>query len=179
MQVPQTCLQEYFGTSPFFISIIVFLIEKQLLYFSKFVTWVDRWELGVHSEGLSRGSLYFEYSSKTDLLSIRVIELFFTHFVVLDSLHTHRLQHTRLPYPSLSPRVCSNSYPLSQWCHPTISSSVSPFSCPQSFPASASFPISWLFAWGGQSITASASVSVLSVNIQDWFPWGLTGLIFL
>ena len=108
------CLQEYFGKSPFFLSITVFLIEKQHLYFSKFVMWVGRWELGVHSEGLSTGSLYFEYSSETDLPSIRVIELFFSHLVVLDSLHTHRLQHTRLPYPSLSPRVCSNSYPLSQ-----------------------------------------------------------------
>ena len=86
------------------------------------------------------------------------------------------LQHTRLPCPSLYPRVCSNSCPLSQWCHPTISSSVAPFSsCPQSFPVSRSFPMSLLFASGGQSI--GASVSVLPMNIQDWFPLGLTGLI--
>jgi len=95
-----------------------------------------------------------------------------------DSLWPHGLQYTRLPYPSLSPRVCSNSYPLSWWCHPNISSSVTPFtSCPQSFPASESFPMSWIFASGGQSI--GASTSVLPVNIQGWFLLGLTGLISL
>ena len=93
-----------------------------------------------------------------------------------NSLQPHGLQHTRLPCPSLSPGVCSTSCPLSWWCHPTISSSIIPFSfCPQSFPASGSFPVSWLFALGGQSIGVSASV--LPVNIQDWFPLGLTGLI--
>ena len=97
-----------------------------------------------------------------------------------NSLRPHRLQHTRLPSPSLSPRVCSNLCPLSQWCHPSISSSVLLFSsCPQSFPASGSFPISWLFASGGQSIRASASASVLPMNIQDWFPLGWTGWISL
>ena len=86
----------------------------------------------------------------------------------------------RLPCPSLSPGVCSNSCALSRWCHPTISSSVTPFcSCHQSFPASGSFPMSWLFAWGGQSIGVSASKSVLPMNIQDWLPLGLTGLISL
>ena len=81
-------------------------------------------------------------------------------------------------FPSLSPRVCSNSCPSSQWCHPTISSSVAPFSpCPQSFPASGCFPVSRLFESGGQSIGASASV--LPMNIQDWFPLGLTGLVSL
>ena len=88
------------------------------------------------------------------------------------------LQHARLPCPLLSPRVCSNSCPLSRWCHPTISSSVAPFSsCPQCFPASGFFPRSWLFSLGGQSIGASASV--LSMNIQDWYPFRLTGLISL
>ena len=97
---------------------------------------------------------------------------------VSNCLWPHGLQHTRLPCPLLSPGVCSNSCPLSQWCHPTISSSVTPFSsCPQSFPASESFPISWLFASGGQSIGASASTSVLPMNIQGWFPLELTGLI--
>ena len=82
-----------------------------------------------------------------------------------NSLRPYGLQHIRLPYPSLSPRVCSNSCPLSQWCHPTISSSVALFSsCPQSFPISQSFPMSWLFASSGQSIGTSASV--LPVNIQ-------------
>ena len=80
---------------------------------------------------------------------------------------------------SLSPGVCSESCPLSQWCHPTISSFIAPFSCPQSFPASGSFPVSWLFPSGGQSIGASASASVLPINIKGWFPLGLTCLISL
>jgi len=84
----------------------------------------------------------------------------------------------RVPCPSLSPGVCSNSCPLSRWCYLTISSSIVPFpSCPQSFPASEPFPVSQFFASGGQSIRASASASVLSMNIQGWFPLGLTGLI--
>ena len=95
-----------------------------------------------------------------------------------DSLWPHGLQHTRLPCPSLSPGVCSNSYSLSQWCYLTISSFAAPFSiCLQSFPASWSFPVSWLLASGGQSTGASASASVLSMNILDWFPLGWTGLI--
>ena len=94
--------------------------------------------------------------------------------VVSDSLWPHRQQHARLPCPSLSPRVCSNSCPLSQWRHPTISSSIIPFSCLQSFPASGSFPNSLLFASGGQSIRASASATVFPKNIQGWFPLGLT-----
>ena len=96
------------------------------------------------------------------------------------TLQPHGLQHTRLPCLSLTSRVCSNSCPLSQWCHPTISSSVIPFSSYlQSFPASGSFPMSCLFASGGQSIGASASASVPPMNIQDWFPLGLTGWISL
>ena len=95
-----------------------------------------------------------------------------------DSSHPHGLQHTRLPYRSPSPGACSNSCPLSPWCHPIISSSVVPFfSCLQSFTASGSFLMSWLFTSGGQSIGASASASVLQMNIQGWFPSGLTGLI--
>ena len=104
--------------------------------------------------------------------------LLFSRSVMSSSLRLCRLQNTRLPCPSLSPRVWSNSSPLSQWCHPTISSSVTPFfSCPQSFPASGSFQISWIFTSGGQSIGVSASASVLSMNIQDCFPLGWTGLI--
>ena len=99
---------------------------------------------------------------------------------MFDSLLPHRLQHVRLPCPSLSPGVCSNVCPLSQWCHPTISSSVASFSpCLQSFPASGSFPMSQIFASGGQSIGASASASVLPMNTQSWFPLGLIGFISL
>ena len=105
--------------------------------------------------------------------------LLFSCSVVSDSA-THALQHTSLPCPSLSPGARSNSCPLSQWYHPTISSSVAPFSfCPQSFPAASSFPISWLFELGGQTIAASASASVLPKNIQGWFPLELTGSISL
>ena len=93
-------------------------------------------------------------------------------WVVSDSLQPHGVQHTRPPFPSPSPRVCSNSCPLSWWCHPTILSSVIPVSCLHSFPASGSFPMSWLFTSGGQSI--GASTSVLQMNIQCWFPLGLT-----
>ena len=100
--------------------------------------------------------------------------------VTSDSLWHHGWPHARLPGPSPSPRVCWNSCPLSWWCHPTISSSVTPFSsCPQSFPASGSFPMSSRFTSYGPSTVASAPASVLSMNIQDWFPLGLTGLIVL
>ena len=88
-------------------------------------------------------------------------------------------QHTRLPYPPLSPRVCLNSRSLSHWCHPTISLSVIPFSCPQFFPASGAFPMSQFFASGGQSIGVSVSASVLPMNTQDWSPLGWTGWISL
>ena len=96
------------------------------------------------------------------------------------SLQPHGLQHARLPCPSPTPGVCSNSCPLSRWCHPTVSSSVIAFSsCPQSFPASGSFPMSWPFASGGQSTGVSASASVFPINIQGQLPLGLTGLISL
>ena len=103
----------------------------------------------------------------------------FNFSVMSDSLWPDGLQHTRPPCPSLTPRAGSNSCPSSWWCHPTISFSVVPFSSYlQSFPASGSFPVSHFFASGGQSIGVSAS-SVLPMNIQDWFPLGLTGLLSL
>ena len=105
------------------------------------------------------------------------MEVQFSHSVMSDSLQPRGLQHARLPCPSPTPRVYSNSCPLSRWCHPTISSSVVPFSsCPQSFPASGSFPMSQLFTWGGQRNGVSAPTSVL--NIQDWFPLEWTDWIF-
>ena len=104
----------------------------------------------------------------------------FSCSVMFDSLWPHGLQHARLPCPSPYPEACSNPCPLSRWCHPTISSSVIPFSsCLQSFPASGSFPMSRLFASDDQTIGASASASVLPMNIQDWFLLGLTGFISL
>ena len=100
--------------------------------------------------------------------------------VVSDSLPPYGLQHVRPPCPSPTPGVYSNSCALSRWCHPTISSSVIPFSsCLQSFPATGPFPRSEFFTSGGSSIGVSASVLVLPMNIQDWFPLGLTGWISL
>ena len=104
----------------------------------------------------------------------------FSCSVVFDSSQPHGPQHARPPCPSPTPGVHPNPCPLSRWCHPTISSSVIPFfSCPQSFPASGSFQMSQLFTSGGQSIGVSASVSVLPMNIQDWFPSGWTGWMSL
>ena len=104
----------------------------------------------------------------------------FTSSVVSDSLLMHTLHHDSPPCPSPTPKVYSNSCPLSWWCHPTIPSSVVPFySCPQSFPAAVSFVTSQLFASGGQSIGVSASTSVLSMNTQNWYPLGWTGWISL
>ena len=104
----------------------------------------------------------------------------FSCSVISDSFWLHGLQHARPPYQSPTPRVYSNSCPLSWWCHPAISSSVIPFSsCLQSFPASESFQMSQFFASGGQSTGASASTSVLPMNIQDWSPLRWTGWISL
>ena len=104
----------------------------------------------------------------------------FCRLVMSDSLRLHGLQHVRLPCPSPIPGACTNSCPWSQWCHPTISSSVISFSsCLQSFPASGSFPMSQFFTSRGQSIRASASTSDLPMNIQGWFPLGWTGWISL
>ena len=104
----------------------------------------------------------------------------FNRSVVSDSLWPPESQHYRPPCPSPAPIAYSNSCPSSWWCHTIISSSVVPFSsCPQSLPASGSFPMSQLFAWGGQSIGVSASTSVLPMNTQDWSPLGWTGGISL
>ena len=108
------------------------------------------------------------------------VKVQFSCSVISDSLRPHGLQHARPPCPLLTPGAYSNSCPLSWWCHPTISSSVIPFSSHlQSFPASGSFPMSQFFASGGKSIGVSASASVLPTNIQDWFASGWTGLISL
>ena len=109
---------------------------------------------------------------------LRLASVQFSHSVASDSLWPYGLQHARLLCPSPSPRVCSNSCPLNQWCHPTISFSVAPFSSwTQSFSTSRSFPVNQLFISGGQSI--GASTSVFPMRIQGWFPLGLTGLISL
>ena len=118
---------------------------------------------------LSASSYDLQRSQRTALAFSLLIQLH------SNSLRLQGLQNTRLPYPSPSPGVCSNLCPLSRWCHPTISSPVIHFSWLGSFPASGSFPMSWLFASGGQRIGTSALASLLPMNIQDWSPLGLTG----
>ena len=114
----------------------------------------------------------------TYIISILLSSVHFSRSIVSDSLQPHEPQHARPPCRSQTPGVHPNPCPSSQWCHPTISSSVIPCSsCPQSFPESGSFQMSQFFASGGQSIGVSASTSVLAMNIQDWSPLGWTGWI--
>ena len=118
--------------------------------------------------------------SRMDWLDYQFSSVQFSHSVVSNSLRPHEPQHTRLPCPIPTPRVHSSPCPLSRWCHPTISYSVVAFSsCPQTFPASGSFPMSQLFVSGGQSVRVSASTSVLPMNTEDWSPLGWTGWISL
>ena len=116
--------------------------------------------------------LLFRRKAMTNLISVQSLSR-------IQLFEPYGLHHARLPCPSPTPRACSDSCPLSQWCHPAISSSVIPFSCLQSFPASGSFLISRLFISGDQSTGASVSSSVLPKDIKHWFPSGLTGLISL
>ena len=134
------------------------------------------WIYGVLS---SFGPLYPLQCPKLTYFEKWISSVQFSHSVVSDSLRPHESQHARPPCPSLTPRVYSSSCPLSRWCHPAISSSFIPFSWPQSLPLSWSFPISQLFAWGGQSTGVSASASVLPMNTQDWSPLEWTGWISL
>ena len=116
----------------------------------------------------------------SEKLLLKYLSVQFSRSVVSDSLQSHESQHTRPPCPSTTPRVHSNSCPLSQWCHPTISSSVIPLSSfPQSLTGSGSFSMSQLFTWGGQSIGVSASASIFSMSTQDWSPLGWTDWISL
>ena len=146
-----------------------------------FVYWMLRFKraFSLSFSPLSRGSFclaIFQYKIKS--LKKKKESVPFSHSVMSNSLWPHESQHARPPCPLPTPRGYSNSCPLSRWCHPTISSSVVPFSsCLQSFPASGSFQMSQFSASGGQSIGASASV--LPMNIQDWFPLGWTGWISL
>ena len=119
-------------------------------------------------------------TTTTLLISCQFSSVQFSRSVVSDSLWPHGLQHNRLPCPSPTPGPCSKPHPLNCWCHPTISSSVVPFSsCPQSFQESGSFPMSQFFTLGGQSIGIPASASVLPMIMQDWFLLGSTGWISL
>ena len=135
-----------------FLTLYVFILSAFLLLQS----------LYVHAFCTSSGSSVAKKQGKTKLLMWNSIRK-----GGRKACRDHGLQHARLPWPPLSPGVCANLAPLSWWCHPTISSSVAPVSCPQSFPASGSFPMSWPFASGDQSIGASASASALLMNIQS------------
>ena len=120
------------------------------------------------------------YYLASNIFSHQLCSVQFSRWVVSDSLQPHEPQHARLRCPSPTPGAWSNSCPLRWWCHPTISSSVIPFSsCLQSFPESGSFPMSQFFKSGGKSIGVSASASVLPMNTQDRFPWGWTDWISL
>ena len=127
------------------------------------------------SHPLPPSSFSFSLAQHQDIfhLDTSISSVQFSRSVLSNSLQPHESQHTRPPCPSPTPGAYSNSCPSSQWCHPAISSSVILFSsCPQSLPASGSFPMNQLFAWGGQSIGVSASASVLPMNTQDWSPLG-------
>ena len=140
------------------------------------------WPLHPHHPRLGRTIRWWEFPKcwQRQVLSWDIGLVQFSHSVMSDSLQPHRLQHARLPCPTPTPGAYSSSCPWSQWCHPTISSSVGPFSsCLQSFPASGSFLVNQFFTSGGQIIRVSASASVLPINIQDSFPLGWTVWISL
>ena len=159
------------------------------------------WELDCEESWGSLSSIHFSFVPRSRQFTCYTIHLFKVYHSICISIFTalcnhsvqfssvaqlcptlqpNRLQHTRPPCPSPNPRAYSNLCPLCQWCHPTISSSVIPFSSHlQSFPASGSFQMSQFFTSGGQSIRVSASASVLPMNVQDWFPLGWTGWISL
>ena len=162
----------------FFSAIPLLILLRKCFSFSHTSQGILYVLLSFLSFSLSLSSIWSSYRYQEDIC-LR-LSLLFSHSVVSSSLWPHGLVHTRLPCPSLSPRACSNSHPLSRWCHPTLSFSVTLFSsCPQSFPASGSFPLSLHFISGGQIIGTSALASVLPVNIQGLFPLGSTSLISL
>ena len=164
-------------------------LEKEMATHSSILAWRILWTEepdGLQSTGSQRvghnwaNLLYFTLLYSTKAVDELCFLLLLSCSVVSDSLRSYGLQHPRLSCLSPSPGACSNSCPLNWWCHPTISFSVVPFSSGlQSFPASGSFLMSWLFISGGQSIEPSASASIFPMNIQDWFPLELTGLISL
>ena len=144
---------------------------------SRSLSWQMNWEqTAIHFKIWLEDGNWEEWLGESSLFS----SVQFSRSVISGSLRPHKSQHARPPCPSPTPRVYPNSCPSSRWCHPTVSSSVVPFSsCPQSLPASGSFQMSQFFAWGGQSYGVSASTSVPPVNTQDWSPLGWTGWISL
>ena len=152
----------------------IYLKELQSLLFLKLHGENVPWENNEKTTAYFINAMKFLLSQVCNFVQVQVqVQVQFSRSVMSDSLWPHGLQHTRPPCPSPTPWVYSNSCPLNRWCHPTISSSVVPFSsCLQSFPGSGSFLISQFFPSGGQYIGVSALTSVLSMNIQDWSPLG-------
>ena len=151
----------------------------QLQYSCWWIPWTEE-PGGLQSMGSQRIGCDWAHNKHREWLFIFINSVQFSHSVVSDSLWSHESQHARPPCPSPTPGVHSDSRPSSQWCHPAISSSVIPFSfCPQSLPASESFPMSQLFAWGGQSTGVSALASFLPKKSQGWSPLEWTGWISL
>ena len=166
------CISEVIDISPGSLESSLWVIQPSISYdVTLHVSWISR---------VTMYSLDIFLSSSLQSSSILCNLVQFSHSVLSDSLWLHESQHARPPCPSPAPRVHSNSCPSSRWFHPAISYSVIPFSsCPQSLPASGSFPMSQLYTWGGQSIGVSASALVLQMNTQDWSPLGWTGWISL
>ena len=139
------------------------------------ISWIEEpgWLQSKGPQSVGHGLVEWAYFNiNTVIFNLTISSVQFSHSVVSESLWPHESQHARPSCPSPTPGVHSDSDPSSQWCHPAISSSVIPFSsCPQSLPASGSFPMSQLFAWSGQSIGVSALASVLPMNSQDWSLW--------
>ena len=178
--VYKRCFEELWniGDKSQFCLMRISLRATNTLYLKSVCLWNIKWK--EEDEGYNESSKIIKTRLVHSFKRYRSSSVQFSCSVLSDSWWPHGLQHARLPCPSPAPRACSNSCPLSQWCHQTISSSVVPFSsCLQSFPASGSFPMSQFFTSGGQSIGVSISASLLPVNIQDWFSLGLTGLISL
>ena len=149
--------------------------------FHTFIIQIDESHFSLYPGILQSPKWYFKFAYiKVHSLCCKILLVQFSRSVMSNSLWPHGPQHTKLPCPSPIPGDYSNSCLSHWWCHPIISSSVIPFSsCPQSFPTSGSFPMSWLFASGGQSTEVSASASVLPINIQEWFPLEWTDWISL
>ena len=154
------------------------ILQARILEWVAILSSRDLPDLGINLSSLMSSELTGEFFTPgvPENSGERFRSVQFSHIVLSDSLRPHGLQHARPPCPSKTPGVYSNSCPLNQWCHPTISSSALPFSSLiQSFPVTGAFQMSQIFTSGGQSIEVSASTSVLPMNIQDWFPWGWTG----
>ena len=145
--------------------------------YTMLVTWKNIVKIQIQCNAYQKNTGIF-HRIRTNNLKTCISSVQFSCSVASDSLRPHESQHARPPCPSQTPWLYSNSSSSSRWCHPAILSSVIPFSsCPQSLPASGSFPMSQLFAWGGQGTGVSASASVLPMNTQDWSPLGWTGWI--